>query len=557
MKVKFYDKNGDFIVQLNSEKRGDNFFETCRIDKDILKKSAGELSIRCEVPIQDMHGFWSPDRFRPKMQLDWRIEFSCAAQRNFPYLCFFNQAQINRVTIGTGNLFDDSFVSATMNQHTGSYDLEIIVSICEATDEFDFFVDLRGRYWPEIMHDYRAWVRPDWQPAYPEAAWQPVYCTWYAVHAAVERQWLEEHIDIAAALGFGTFIVDDGWCFDDMKRVTPQTIGNWYENIGDWQVSGKQLPDFKMHVARAQALGLKYLLWVSPFMIGAKSRFYSETDCTYLCDEHEGYRIFDPADETAAAKSLKYLLDAVNNYGLDGLKIDFVDAVPQSLKAPHGRTVYKYMKKLLDKIKADNPEALFEFRQRYTTPLMLDMATQFRAGDVPFDFIENLHRIAQIRICLGDKVPVHADPVYWNPDESVINVARHMICSLAGVPMVSMDLNKLSAEHRNVIEYWLNFYKKHLDIFRDGHWRIKYEFDHLAYITVENKDEKIIFLCDNYRMHEAIDKFRGGIYLLNLSSEIINPDACTAFDCGGATVAGKYIPEAGLGIINGGKNEYA
>ena len=75
-----------------------------------------------------------------------------------------------------------------------------------------------------VYGTYRALVRPDWTPSYPDDAWMPVYCTWYAVHAAVEKQWLEEHVDTAAAMGFGTFIVDDGWCFDDMKRVTPQTF---------------------------------------------------------------------------------------------------------------------------------------------------------------------------------------------------------------------------------------------------------------------------------------------------------------------------------------------
>ena len=549
MKVNFYDKNGSCLAQLDSEKVGSNLFETCTVDKKLLNMADGELSIRCELPILDMHGFWSPDMFRPKMQLNWKIDFSCAAHRNFPYVSFYSQGQRNRGTIGTTNLLDDSVVSAQMNQQTGNYDVEITVSVCDATEEFKFFIDTSDRHWPEIMHDYRALVRPDWIPLYPEHAWMPVYCTWYAVHAAVEKQWLEEHVDTATAMGFGTFIVDDGWCFDDMRRVTPQTIGNWYERIGDWQVSKKQLPDFKAHVERAQALGLKYLLWVSPFMIGMKSKFRTKNQCDYLTDEHEGYQIFDPVNEATVTQSMKYILNTVNDYGLDGLKIDFVDAVPQSLKKPCGRAVFNYMSTLLDTIKKDNPNALFEFRQRYTTPLMLDQATQFRAGDVPFDFIENLHRIAQIRICVGDKVPVHADPVYWNPNESTINVARHMICSLAGVPMVSMDLNKLPVKQRAIIEYWLKFYKKHLNTFQNGHWQIKYEFDHLAYITVEHESEKILFLCDGKRAAEAIDDFSGKLQLLNLADEAITLDACTVFDCCGKNVDTNSIPQAGLGII--------
>jgi alpha-galactosidase len=549
MKVNLYAKNGDCLGQLNSQKPEARQFETCKISRAMLDAAGDVISIKCELPILDMHGHWSPDMFRPKMKLDWNIGFTCAAHRNFPYLSFFSMGQKNRGTIGTTNLLDDSVVSARMNQQTGNYDIEIAVSVCDATDEFEFFVDLSDRPWPEIMQDYRTLVRPDWTPCYPADAWQPVYCTWYAVHAEVEQQWLEEQAETATEMNFGTFIVDDGWCFDDMRRVTPQTIGSWYDKIGDWQISEKNLPDFKAHVERAQKAGLKYLLWVSPFMIGTKSKFYSEAKCNYLSDEHEGYRIFDPDNQTAAAKSMQYMIDVVEKHGLDGLKIDFVDAVPQSLETPRGRTVFNYMKKLLNTIKQNNPNSLFEFRQRYTTPIMLDQATQFRAGDVPFDFLENIHRIAQIRICTGDKVPVHADPVYWNPNESCVNVARHMICSIAGVPMVSMDLNKLPAEQRAVIEYWLKFYQEHLDTFKNGHWQVKYEADHLTGISVEHGSEKIAFVCNSGFTAETISGFNGNVFIMNICDEPLEVNGCKAFDYCGKTLSTSSIPAAGFGIV--------
>ena len=244
MKIKFYNKANEHITQLKTIKSNKNLFESCLINNGLIKKSHGLLRIKCELPILDMHGFWSPDMFRPKMKLDWKIEFSCAAHRNFPYLSFFNLGQSNCGTIGTSNLLDDSLISAKMNQQTGNYDIEICVSVCEKTENFSVFVDFSRRDWTEIMQDFRKLVRPDWNLSYPEAAWQPVYCTWYAVHAEVEKSWLEKQVDAAAAMGFGTFIVDDGWCFDDMRRVSPSTIDYWYEKIGDWQVSQKTLARF-------------------------------------------------------------------------------------------------------------------------------------------------------------------------------------------------------------------------------------------------------------------------------------------------------------------------
>lgn len=518
------------------------------VDFNILKATKKILKIKCNIPILDVQGYWTADLIHPQMQLDWSISFSCAAHRNFPFMSFFNDAHQNRGSIGLSNLMDDAVFSAKMNQETCEYDLEIMIAVSNETVEFEIFVDRENCTWLNSLAKYRSFVRPK-HIFYPDAAWNPVYCTWYAVHANFEKNWLETNAVIASQLGCGTLIVDDGWCFDDMKRVTPETITTWYEKIGDWEVSEKKLPEFKVHVSKIKAMGLKYLLWISPFFVGVKSKLYRENNCDYLSEEHEGYRVFDPANQAIASKSMDKIIGLVKKYDLDGLKIDFIDSIPQSVATPHGRDIFSYVKRLISKIKEYKSDAMIEFRQRYTTPLMLDQATQFRAGDVPFDFIENLHRIAQIRICVGDHIPVHADPVYWHQKESLINIARHMICSLAGVPMISMDLSNLPEEHSNIIKFWLNFYQEHLDIFKQGHWQIRYEKNYLLYITVELELEKIIFLCDAKYVSESISNFSGKVYLLNLSNDKVTLKNCTVFDGSGKSSVENSIPIAGLGTV--------
>ncbi len=542
MKFKLYNKKSILISELESQKTTGKSYQFCPVSPDILRESEGLLTIKCAIPIIDIHGYWSPDIFRPEMKLAWKIEFNSAAHRNYPLLTFFNMAHKNRASTGLSNLHDDAVISAKMNQQTGNYDIEINISITNETGEFSIFFDESDRNWTEIPADYRTFVRPDWQPDYPEAAWQPVYCTWYAVHADLKKDWLDEQAETAAEMGFGTFIVDDGWCFDEARRVTPETLTTWYNQIGDWKLSDKKLPEFKQHVKRAQALGLKYLLWVSPFMIGENSVFKKAINCNYLTDLHEGYRVFDPANAEASERSMSLMKNTVDQFGLDGLKIDFVDAVPQSIETPHGRVVYNYMKTLLDQIKQDNPEALVEFRQKYSSPLMLDLGTQFRAGDVPFDFIENLHRTAQIRVCLGDSVPVHADPVYWNPQESDINIARHMICAMIGVPMVSMDLNDLPKNQSDIIRNWLGIYLDNLETFKKGHWQINYRFDYLSSITVSYESEKITFLC-SYPYDQ--DKLKNSSLILNLGAEEIECKEMAIYDCTGHEVSSVFIPPAG------------
>ena len=129
-------------------------------------------------------------------------------------------------------------------------------------------------------------------------------------------------------------------------------------------------------------------------------------------------------------------------YGIDGLKIDFLDQIYPDQENPRSNNCQDFTAEITRRIRQHKPEALIEFRQAYTTPQMLSYGTQFRARDCPFDFLLNFRRIAQIRIALGDGIPVHADPAYWPSTELPVNIARHFIAMMAGVPMLSIDLIK-------------------------------------------------------------------------------------------------------------------
>jgi len=521
---------------------------TYAIDRSLLQRAGHKLIIKTRIPITDIHGYWTPELLRPHLSTDWCIRFNCAINRDFPYLTFFRLDQRNRFTFGLTDLEDDAAVAAQMNQQNAEYEIEFTVTLSPETAPFVLFADAGDDAWPAVLARYRELVRPQGPPAYPAAAWQPVYCTWYAIHAAFNLAWLDAAESAAAELGFGTFIVDDGWCIDVCKRVTPETLGTWYDRIGDWQVSERKLPNFRQHVQKAQQRGLKYLLWVSPFMVGTDSQRYRENPGVYLNDASEGYRVFDPANAKIAGESMNALLDLAETYGLDGLKVDFIDAVPPSLEAPHGRAVLVYLRGLVAGLRRQKPDAMIEIRQRYTTPGMLDLATQFRALDAPLDLVENFSRIAHIRMILGDRVPVHADPAYWHPDETEVNVSRHLMAACAGVPMLSMDLPKLSDVHRRIVKAWLNFYREHLDTFRQGHWELRFNGDHVAALAVTGKQERIVWIADSAALNGGLESYSGALHLLNLSGQPLPLSAGQVYDWFGQTQAGVAIPCGGRAL---------
>ena len=513
-----------------------------------LRRAGRSFKARMSLPIRDLVGYFHPGATNgPVSRLEWTISFDGYSSRNFPALCFFNQAGENRFTLFFDDLADDFTCTAKVNQATASYDIEWRFAVPPRPRAVTVHLDTRGGHWTRAFARVMRVLRPQGMPAFPKDAFKPVYCTWYAAHAWLTNDFLDANARLAAELGCGTFIVDDGWCYDELKRVTPETIGPWYDDIGDWELSEKKLPDFRSHVRLAQALGLRYLLWVAPYFCFKNSRFYKslppekrDIACPY------GTFVYDVTDKRLNRSVLGRMRRIVRNLGLDGLKVDFLDIIPGNPDKPIGCHSAEFIRQLAETIREEaGPDALIEFRQRYATPQMLDFATQFRAGDAPFDYLVNLSRLAVIRVLLGDGVPIHADPLYWAKDEGDVTVARHMIASLSAVPMLSMDLRELSETHRRIVAHYLEFYRAHLDVFSKGRWEMRFAGTQPTWMSVTRGKTRIVILVDAFHLDEAVGGFTGTCHLLNLTDRPI--PAREAFDVRGTAVTGGLVPCGGRG----------
>lgn len=528
----------------------DVFADSFAITPSILRKAGSKFSAKMSVPIKDIAGYFNAATTDgPIPRLDWAISFSGYSSRNFPLLCFYSLSGDNRYTIFLDNLTDDFTCDAKMNQRECTYDITWTFAITTPSKSINLHIDTKQGPWTAAITRAVKVLRPQGMPRFPNASWLPVYCTWYAVHACLSGEYLDANAKLAAELGCGTFIVDDGWCYDEMKRVSPETIGPWYDDIGDWEISEKKLPDFKAHVAYAQSLGLKYLLWVAPYFCFKNSKFFKG-----LPEKDRGIAslwgtfIYLLENEAISKAVRKRLLKVVRDLDLDGLKIDFLDVMYGNVDKPIGHHSLKFIKELTAAIrKQAGDEALIEFRQSYATPQMLDFATQFRAGDVPFDYLRNLARLSAIRVLLGDGVPIHADPLYWSQDELDVTVARHMITSLSAVPMISMDLPKLTKKHKAIVSHYLGFYKEHLATFSRGHWRVEYTGSIPSFISVTRGKERIIILVDYCHLPEAIESFKGNTHILNMSPKAVV--AKVAFDMYGNENTTGTIAPGGRGTL--------
>ena len=506
------------------------------------------LEIKFQLPVAEIAGFWHASRDPgAKMRLDWNIDFVCGGQFNFPGLAMLDRNCRCLWGITLTNIHDDTHFSAKLDQEKECYHIAITIAISEKTEDFTLRIDQRRLPQDAMLNDWRKSLDlPIYE--FPEAAWNGVFCSWYAKHGAVDAAWLEPTAECAASLGFKTLIVDDGWCYDEYCRVNPETLANWYRTIGDYRVSKVKFPNFAEHVKRVQDMGLKYLLWVAPHLIGCDSEFYANNSDAVIEPLTEGYRRFDVKNTAAGNQLAEKLVLLMQEGNLDGLKIDFIDIVKPDPASPNSRATTAFAKKLSDAVRSVKSDALIEFRQGYANCAMLPYATQFRIGDAPFDALRNFARIAEIRMAMGSNVPIHADPAFWSKNDPAECVARHMIGMLGAVPMVSMDLLTLSPTEKSIIRRWMDFYYQHQTLLNHGKWRVEMKHHNIAALTVEDDKKKIILLNDSNYISEIADSPGKETYLANLSERSAMWKADRMEDVLGSSTASSSVPVGGCAI---------
>ena len=502
-----------------------------------------------QIPLVDVFACWHSG-LTPGLtnRIPWVEKLSCGAQYSFPFYALLSRNGRVKAAFSSTDIIDDCEITFAINQEKCTGELTFLIALSPDTQPFSILLDLNIRPLTDALKEWRGKLDLP-QHVYPAGAYEPVYCTWYVVHGEVNQAFVEETCPIARELGFGTLIVDDGWCYDEYKRVSPRTIVNWYESVGDWNVSTVKFPQFKEHVKRIQALGMNYLLWVAPHLFGRHSKMLEAYKAQTLPDYVEGYYKMDvnTANTDILVDKLRSL---AKEYALDGLKIDFLDIVQPNAHHPNARSTYRFIEKMCGSLKADNPDALIEFRQSYATPAMLPWGTQFRAGDAPFDWRLNFGRLVEIRLNVGNLGPVHADPAYWAPGELPENVSRHLMAMLVGVPMLSMDLRTLTETEGRIIRHYIEFYNQHRMLINHGEWSVLFAQAEIAAAIAEDETERLVILADGNVLADALGTTHKNTWVMNLSDRTLTiaTDQTFAADC--LPVTNGTIPPGGCGFVS-------
>lgn len=491
-----------------------------------------DFSIEWTVPIVDMHGLYFCGN--PMAELSylpfWQIHKQTCANRGVPYISLINRGGENRAAFGVFDQISETSVSGELSEITRCYRFRLqkpankdsaAQSIpVDGCWKETFFVSRAEAAWQEVLQKYVALSDQTTQPhkmPVPDHAFDPVFCTWTAIHHDVSHDWILQNARLAADLGFRTWITDDGW-FIEKGRFAD------YSLVGDWMPSDKKFPDFKEHVRAVQELGFRYILWVAPFMVGkdsAAARRYPHLLTTG--QERERFDNLSAWHDETREIVASLLERLVRDYDLDGLKIDFLDSISiHSVRreGAHdqtlGSSLYELLKNVTQHLLTIKPDLLIEFRNSYTNLASRSYANLYRSSDVPINFTLNRWQAVMMRLLAPDRA-VHLDPALWHCDDTDTNVAVHLINLLVSVPMVSIELDQYPQSHIDLIRYWISFYNTHRNTLIHGEFKPVLRLSYIPVVYFIGKTETIIAVYDDLPI--SLKAITQSIWLLNASNQ--------------------------------------
>lgn len=434
----------------------------------------------------DVGHVWVPVCERSQLfPYEWgRARYTSELAKGSPIAAAFSEHDTNRLTASC----DEALRYVEYGLSLGASDAKLygcfrFFKKIEAPIDFyrvKIRIDERDIFWSKPVEDATAWIVASngFKPAYvPEAAFDPLYSTWYAFWQDVTDKRLEKEFAPAAELGMKTFILDDGWQIEKPLGV--------YGTTGDWLPAPSRFPDMKGHVAKAHKAGLKYLVWAALPKVGHASEAYKRFKGKFLLDEpvESCSAMLDPRFPEVREYLAATFAARLRDWDLDGLKLDFIDnmsypavdpAIAENFAGrdiksiPHAVDVL--MKEVLRRISEVKKDALVEFRQQYIGPAMLQYGNIFRSLDCPNDLVANRRQIADLRLT-SMRQAVHADMLVWNRDDTPENAGRMILSAIFAAVQYSMQLDGLKKSHRDVIRHWIAFANEHREALLKGEFR--------------------------------------------------------------------------------------
>ncbi|MFD0337106.1 glycoside hydrolase family 36 protein [Streptomyces sp. NPDC127117] len=409
------------------------------------------VEIRLSAPLGDTAGYWHPKAgWSRTLVADWEGRSRVSLIDGLAAGCLYDYSGATLLAFAAADPVPEVALRFGVSEENDTHVVHL--ELPPSTTPHHILFVPRSPSVASAMRLLRGWYEKQTPAAMPvpEAARLPLYSTWYAFNQQVDATAVEQQAALAADMGFGTLILDDGW-----QRFGS---GRGYAGVGDWLPDTDKFPDFATHVARVRRLGLRYMAWVAPLLMGPRTDCYEQwASYAPAPAKVPGAHVLDPRNPEVRSHIVRLCVRLVRDYGLDGLKVDFLDeamAYAGDGRGDVGQALTLLLTQLRTALLAERSDLLLELRQPYVGPGMAAFGNMLRSFDCPADSTANRVRTIDTTLLAVGGV-VHSDPLLWGTTAPTTTAARQLIGALHSVPQVSVRLDALPEAHAEAIRFWL------------------------------------------------------------------------------------------------------
>lgn len=470
----------------------------------------GKLHFEWAEPMEGHYGVWHPMCGRNRQMPQWfctQKTESCF-YKGAPVIATFSSDGRNIICVSLKDTFNPAVLGFYVDDFNEKYEVIFTVEIDVPSEEYSTVLRIDRSPVPlaDAVHGTALWWNGDIKRHVPDDAFFPLYSSWYNFHQTPEQKQLTEELKTASELGFRTFILDDGW----------QIRGSGTKDYllsGDWKVASDKFPDFRKFVDDVHSFGMKFMLWFAVPFVGFETKAYARFKDKLLF-EQKGF-INAGILDIRYPDVRRFISDTyagfAEEYGIDGLKLDFIDNfrcyenTPGYKEGMDCDTVEKAVVVLLTEIRNSvcrlKPDFLFEYRQYYVGPSILEFGSMIRVADCAFDSLTNRIGVADLRM-MTDSVAVHSDMLLWSPSETPENCRMQLLDVMFSAVQISVLLRKSSPEQIQTLKSFLKYATENREVLLKGRFRT--EHPELNYtllsseITEKNRKIAVLYACEPY-----------------------------------------------------------
>ena len=485
------------------------------------------FSLTWEEDQVDMYGFWSSKSFQQhNLTPEWGMRTNDSeVSTGMPLICVYSKANKNRISVALSDPTMPCEIMTGVIEENGClrFKINLFTKITPKMKEYEAILRIDRRnipFYKSVIDTKNWWTSLGYKSAYvPKEARLPLYSCWYSFHTKTIPEEIIYECKIAKELGMETVIVDAGWYTDSFSD-------EFAAYCGDWEISQKKIPDMKWFVDEIHKLGMKFMMWFSVPFVGFNSKNHARFKDRFLCDRPAvSASVLDPRFPEIREFLINTYCSYVKKYGLDGLKLDFIDRFILTEKSS---TEYDKMdtisvdvslQRLLTeataKLKEINPEILIEFRQSYIGPVLTQYSNFLRVADCPNDAIFNRVASLNLRLTAGD-TPVHSDMLMWNKNDTNESVMYQLLAIMFTVPQISVRFDNITSDHKRLLSAFLTFWRSHQTTILDGELEL-WSVDANYTMAKAKKDGESIIVM--YQSHPIAVENNEKAYIFNSTGD--------------------------------------